>query len=40
MGERVTLCEGERSNIKITTPEDLTIAEALLESFEEHRADE
>jgi 2-C-methyl-D-erythritol 4-phosphate cytidylyltransferase len=40
MGERVTLCEGERSNIKITTPEDLTIAEALLESFEERRADE
>jgi 2-C-methyl-D-erythritol 4-phosphate cytidylyltransferase len=40
MGESVTLCEGERSNIKITTPEDLTIAEALLESFEERRADE
>lgn len=29
-GTRITLCEGERSNIKITTPEDLCIAEALL----------
>ena len=30
MGESVTLCKGERSNIKITTAEDLIIAEALL----------
>ncbi|MBE6210479.1 MAG: 2-C-methyl-D-erythritol 4-phosphate cytidylyltransferase [Rikenellaceae bacterium] len=29
-GERVTLCEGERSNIKITNIEDMAIAEALL----------
>ena len=29
-GVAVTLCEGERSNIKITTVEDITIAEALL----------
>lgn len=29
-GESVTLCEGERSNIKITNIEDMAIAEALL----------
>ncbi len=29
-GRRVTLCEGERLNIKITTPEDLAVAEALI----------
>jgi 2-C-methyl-D-erythritol 4-phosphate cytidylyltransferase len=29
-GTKVFLVEGERSNIKITTPEDLVIAEALL----------
>lgn len=29
-GTRITLCEGERSNIKITTPDDLVTAEALL----------
>lgn len=29
-GTKVTLCEGERSNIKITTVEDIAIAEALL----------
>lgn len=29
-GVKVTLCEGERSNIKITTVEDIVIAEALL----------
>ena len=29
-GHKVTLCEGERSNIKITTAEDITIAEAYL----------
>lgn len=28
-GEKVTLCDGERSNIKITTPADLVIAEAI-----------
>lgn len=28
-GEKVSLCEGERSNIKITTPADLSIAEAI-----------
>lgn len=29
-GVRITLCEGERNNIKITEPFDLTIAEAWL----------
>ena len=29
-GHPIYLCEGERSNIKITTPDDLVIAEALL----------
>jgi 2-C-methyl-D-erythritol 4-phosphate cytidylyltransferase len=30
LGRRVALLEGERSNMKITTPEDLLIAEALI----------
>lgn len=30
LGEEVVVVEGERSNIKITTPEDLAFAEALL----------
>lgn len=37
-GEAVFLCEGERTNLKITTPEDMIVAEALLagrESTEE-----
>lgn len=34
-GHAVFLCEGERSNLKITAPEDLTLAEALLTSREE-----
>ena len=29
-GHTVALCEGERENIKITTPADLTMAEAIL----------
>ena len=32
LGEKVVVVEGERRNIKITTPEDLLIAEALLKS--------
>ena len=28
-GEKVSLCEGEYTNIKITTPADLAIAEAI-----------
>lgn len=35
LGEPVTLCTGERSNLKITTREDLTIAEALLAAQDE-----
>jgi 2-C-methyl-D-erythritol 4-phosphate cytidylyltransferase len=33
-GQQVYLIEGERSNIKITTPEDLLIAEALMRAKE------
>lgn len=32
IGEKITLCEGERGNIKITTPEDMVIATALLKA--------
>ncbi|MFI3292210.1 MAG: 2-C-methyl-D-erythritol 4-phosphate cytidylyltransferase [Rikenellaceae bacterium] len=35
MGERVWLCQGDRSNIKITTSEDLIFANALLEAYAE-----
>lgn len=35
-GTNVYLVEGEKSNIKVTTPEDLVIAEALLKAREEH----
>ncbi len=35
MGERVYLCEGDRSNIKITTSEDIIFANALLEAYSE-----
>ena len=30
-GMKIVLCEGERSNLKITTPEDIAIAESILE---------
>ena len=33
-GHTITLIEGERSNIKITTPTDLVFAQALLENLE------
>lgn len=33
-GQKIHLIEGERSNIKITTPEDLLIAEALIRAKE------
>lgn len=32
---RVTLCDGERTNIKITTPDDMVIAQCLVESIKE-----
>ena len=39
-GEAVFLCEGERANLKITTPEDTVIAEAFLADREEtHETD-
>ena len=31
IGEKITLCEGEYSNIKITTPNDLIIASAIID---------
>lgn len=34
-GCEVVLCEGERQNLKITAPEDLVVAEALLAAREE-----
>ena len=34
-GEKVSLCEGEYFNIKITTPADLVIAEAIAKEFKE-----
>ncbi len=33
----ITLCEGERSNIKITVPEDLAVARALLSEMDRFR---
>jgi 2-C-methyl-D-erythritol 4-phosphate cytidylyltransferase len=33
-GEQIKLIEGSYSNIKITTPEDLTLAEGILKNFE------
>ena len=40
MGEGVHLCAGERSNLKITTPEDLILARALLAAEEEQSEQE
>ncbi len=37
MGRKVTLVEGEKWNIKLTTPEDITWAEALLEKYQQLR---
>lgn len=34
-GGKITLIEGERNNIKITTPEDIIIAQAILNSEDE-----
>ncbi|MBQ5648488.1 MAG: 2-C-methyl-D-erythritol 4-phosphate cytidylyltransferase [Alistipes sp.] len=36
-GERVSLCDGEYSNIKITTPSDLALANAIIESRNEEK---
>lgn len=40
LGEEVHLCEGERSNLKITLPDDLVIAAALLEAETQTPAEE
>ncbi|MBQ7855516.1 MAG: 2-C-methyl-D-erythritol 4-phosphate cytidylyltransferase [Alistipes sp.] len=40
LGYKVTLCEGERSNIKITTPEDLAFGEAILRMQSDKEANE
>lgn len=34
---RVALCSGERTNIKITTPDDMVIAEAIAKAIKESR---
>jgi 2-C-methyl-D-erythritol 4-phosphate cytidylyltransferase len=34
-GEKITLVEGERENIKITTPADMIIAEAIIKAQDE-----
>ncbi len=39
LGEQITLCEGERSNIKITTEEDLLYAEMILNHRDEQQED-
>ena len=35
MGKEITLIEGERENIKITTPTDMTLAEAIISKQDE-----
>ena len=40
LGQEVTLVEGCRENIKITTPFDLTVAQCLIEAHEAHEAHE
>ena len=37
MGKRVYLVEGDEENLKITTPVDLILAEAILHDREERR---
>ena len=39
-GEKVTLCEGDYLNIKITTPNDLALAEAIIERRNEDKENE
>ena len=36
-GEKVSLCEGEYQNIKITTPNDIVLANAIIESEKENQ---
>ncbi len=37
LGERVWLCDGESQNIKVTTAEDMLLAESILERLEESK---
>ncbi len=39
-GEKVTLCEGEYTNIKITTPSDLALAEAIIAMQSEEKPEQ
>ena len=39
-GEKVSLCEGDYLNIKITTPNDLALANAIIESRNEDKENE
>ena len=39
-GEKVTLCEGDYLNIKITTPNDIALANAIIESRNEDKENE
>lgn len=40
MGEKVAIVEGENTNIKITTPEDLTVEQRIGTGFDVHRLTE
>lgn len=40
MGEKISLCEGDYLNIKITTPNDLALANAIIESRNEDKENE
>lgn len=40
IGQAVCLAEGERENLKLTTPEDFTVAEALIAAREEAETEE
>ncbi len=40
LGERVWLCDGDRQNIKITTSEDMLLAELILQKIEQESSQE
>ena len=39
-GEKITLCEGDYSNIKITTPHDMVLAQAIVAEINKEKEDE
>lgn len=39
-GEKISLCEGDYSNIKITTPHDMVLAEAIVAELNKEKEDE